>query len=451
MKPSFFNRVRSAFTRRITIGNNITQPGRTVAISTPRRFGQGIDDYIAAVRAADNVDFSQRTRLYDLYNDVDTDTHVISVTQKRVNGIKSIPIEFRRDGVPDDAVNDQIHSPWFLQFIEDAFRANFWGFSLFQFYRNEHGWVSYDLIPRKHVDPKLRLIKHMQSDLSGIPFEEYDDLLLVKGKTDLGLYVALCPWVIWKRQSAGDWAQFSEIFGIPMRKYSYDAADPDALTNCVQAAEDQGGAGVMFVPEGSNLEIIETGNTQGSSQLYSDRIDRCNAEISKAILGNTLTTEASDKGTQALGTVQSKGEDDLSKEDRQFILNLLNYDMIDIFRSLGINTDGGEFVYAEPDKTTPSEKKENLKTLVLDFGLPVDPDVIYSTLSIEKPADFNAEDWQLQSATVTDASPSAPATVPDVSPSGSETPSEQPSNAVRKSFRNRFFARAPKGTGALEW
>lgn len=448
MKPSFFNRVRSAIARRITIGNNLTQPGRTVALSTPRRFGQGIDDYIAAVRAADNVDYSQRTRLYDLYNDVDTDTHVISVTQKRVNGIKSIPIEFRRDGVPDDAINDQIHSPWFLQFIEDAFRANFWGFSLFQFYRDDHGWISYDLIPRKHVDPKLRLIKHHQTDFNGISFDEFDDLLLVKGKTDLGLYISLCPWVIWKRQSAGDWAQFSEIFGIPMRKYSYDAADPDALSNCVQAAEDQGGASVMFVPEGSDLELIETGNTQGSSQLYSDRIDRCNAEISKAILGNTLTTEASDKGTQALGTVQSKGEDDLSKEDRQFILNLLNYDMIDIFRSLGINTSGGEFVYAEPDKTTPSEKKDNLKTLVLEFGLPVDPDVVYATLSIEKPADFKPEDWQLQSnpeaAGSNDIQTPSEDSVPEGSPSGS-------TNAARKSFRNRFFARAPKRDGALEW
>ena len=35
----------------------------------------------------------------------------------------------------------------------------------------------------------------------------------------------------------------------------------------------------------------------------------CNNEIAKLILGNTLTTESSEKGTQALGTVHKKVED----------------------------------------------------------------------------------------------------------------------------------------------
>ena len=60
--------------------------------------------------------------------------------------------------------------------------------------------------------------------------------------------------------------------------------------------------------------------------------------MSKAVLGNTLTTEASKTGTQALGTVHNKVELELIEQDALSILNLLNYDMTEQFAALGINT-----------------------------------------------------------------------------------------------------------------
>lgn len=72
-------------------------------------------------------------------------------------------IEFRRNGVADDKVNEQISSPWFLRFIGDALDADYWGFTLVQFYINSKGWIDYYLVPRKHVDPVLRLIKPVRT------------------------------------------------------------------------------------------------------------------------------------------------------------------------------------------------------------------------------------------------------------------------------------------------
>lgn len=447
----FFNRSKKA-ARRITEGSNIARPGATVILSAPRRFGLSIDQYMEAVRAAENPDYTHRVRLYDLYADIETDTHVIAVTQKRTGAVKSVPIEFRRDGVPVPEVNDQIRSPWFLRFLEDAFEARYWGFSLFQFYRNEQGWIDYYLVPRKHVDPVLRVIHHRQGDPTGTPFDDYDNLLFVGDKRPLGLYLSLCPWVIWKRDAFGDWAQFSELFGIPIRKYTYDAADPEALQACADAAAEQGNSAVMFVPVGSNLELVETAGAAASSDLYDTRTARCNAEISKAILGNTLTTESSENGTQALGTVHAKEEAELAAEDRQFILNLLNYEMTDIFRSLGVAIDGGEFVYvAGEDPSVMQQRAQNLRTLVLDFGLPVAPDVIYETLGIEKPKEFSAADWQLRSAAHQDdpsASTGGVGATPDAPASG---PTEQPVNAAQTMFKHRFFGDAPRGGASVSW
>lgn len=414
---------------RITEGSNITRPGATVIITQPQRFGIGLDDYKIGIRGAENVDYSRRAKLYDLYSESLMDPHLFSVVQKRKSGILGRRVEFHRNGVADDKVNAQLSSPWFLRFIDDALDAQYWGFTLVQFYINKRGWIDYYAVPRKHVDPKLRIIKTRQTDLTGSSFDEYDGLLMIEGKEPLGILARTAPYTIYKRGTIGDWAQFSEIFGMPIRKYTYDAADPDARAATLDAADEQGGASVFICPEGTNLEFPEAGNKTGTSELYSSFVDRCNAEMSKAVLGNTLTTEASETGTQALGTVHQKVEDGLIEQDGLFILNLLNYEMTDIFASLGVNTTGGEFVYVEAEDTAAVKAKaELLEKAVTVFHLPLDDDYLYEQLKIEKPDNYA----QLKTAQQN----KPPTGVVDT----------QPSNRA-----DRFFVQAPQGDGALGW
>ena len=58
----------------ITVGGNFTLPGQkrpnVIVLTQPKRFGLDISDYMAAVRVAENVDFSRRYKLYDLYEDI---------------------------------------------------------------------------------------------------------------------------------------------------------------------------------------------------------------------------------------------------------------------------------------------------------------------------------------------------------------------------------------------
>lgn len=387
--PFFKNRAAKAGKQLITEGSNVTRPGATVILTQAQRFGIGLDDYMQAIRNAENVDFTRRVKLYDIYSESLMDPHLFSVIQKRKSGVLARKIEFRRNGVPDEKVNSQISSPWFLRFLEDALDAQYWGFTLVQFFINEKGWIDYYQVPRKHVDPVLGVIKTRQTDVSGEPFDEYADLLMIRGKEPLGVLARTAPYVIYKRGTVGDWAQFSEIFGTPIRKYEYDAADPEARAQAMDAASMQGGAGVLFVPTGSNLTLVETGNTTGSCELYSALVDRCNAEMSKAVLGNTLTTEASETGTQALGTVHNKVEQELVEQDALGILNLLNYDMADQFAALGVDTAAGEFVYVEEaDLEAVKAKAELLEKAVTVFGLPLDDDYLYEQLNIEKPDNY---------------------------------------------------------------
>lgn len=314
--------------KRITTGGNINpqgKPASTVIITQPRRFFLDMQTYMNSIRGAENVDFTNRIQLYDMYEDILTDGHLDSVRDKRIASARSVQIEFRRNGKPDETVNVLLKSPWFFRFIEDLVDSVFWGFSLFQFYRGKDGWPEYVLVPRKHVDPVRQLILHRQGDTVGTPWTDFRDVLFVGKPRALGKLANAAPYVIYKRNDMADWAQFCEIFGMPIREYTYDAEDEEARVQILDDMnEEQGGAACFIHPKGSELTLLESAGKSGSADLYDKFYERCNNEISKIFLGNTLTTEASERGTQALGTVQEKGEKRINESDRQMILNVLN-------------------------------------------------------------------------------------------------------------------------------
>jgi len=376
---------------RITMGGNFPRPGQrtptTIILTQPKRFGVDISDFTSSIRAAENVDYTRRSKLYDLYSDILMDAHLSSVINKRILAVLSSNIEFRRKGIADDSINEQIRSPWFRRLIKDVMDAQFWGFTLCQFYKDGE-WVNYDLIPRKHADPVRRIITRQQTDITGTSWDEFSDLLFVGDKDDLGMLAKMAPWVIYKRNTTADWANFSEVFGMPIREYIYQTDDDESRLRAIEDSQSSGSMAVFLHSSDTELNLKESGNKTGSADLYERLCERCNSEMSKLILGNTLTTEASDKGTQALGTIHRKVEDQIAQADRRYVLDVLNYDMTDILISMGINTEGGEFCFAEPKDVDMTARAEILAKLRNTFNLPIADDYLYDEFGIEKPKDY---------------------------------------------------------------
>lgn len=80
----------------------------------------------------------------------------------------------------------------------------------------------------------------------------------------------------------------------------------------------------------------------------------------------------------------------MNEDDRQTILDVLNYDMRPVFQSLGFNVEGGEFVYARKDKTDPKTQLEIVQGLHT-MGLPMDDDWLYETFAIAKPENYDEQ------------------------------------------------------------
>jgi phage gp29-like protein len=382
--------------KQIRQGGMLTKPGEQmpdIILQMPEVFMFDMRKYMNSVEAAEGIDFSDRVRLYDMYRSARLDLHLSGVIAKRMRGVTNIPIEFQRNGKPDEAVNRQLRSPWFKELRKDIIMSEFWGFSLMQFYTDTDGNIRYDLIDRKHYDPVHHKLLKFQGDQDGIDIDAFPDMLFVGKERDLGIYVELLIAVLYKRGDMSDWAQFCNIFGMPIREYTYDAGDNEARLRTIQDARRQGSAAVYIHPEGSKLNFVESGNKTGSSDLYKSFADYWDAKISIRVLGNTLTTDAKKTGTQALGVVHKEEEDEMRQDDRDTILDVLNYDMKPIFSDLGFNVDRGEFVYAKKEHVDPS-KQIDIVSKLNDMGLPLDDDYLYDTFSVEKPKDYDAKKLQ---------------------------------------------------------
>lgn len=200
------------------------------------------------------------------------------------------------------------------------------------------------------------------------------------------------------------------------------------------------------------LQLREAGNKTGSADVYERLVERCNSEISKLILGNTLTTESSEKGTQALGTVHKKVEDNVAKADREYVLSVLNYDMTDIFFHMGIDTSGGKFCFPEKKDIDPNTEMSVLTQLHTTFSLPIDDDYLYEKFSIEKPKDYDRQKQrQEEDRKVRQQAMMQPNKEDEGDTDESQSSNHKSQSSKLKDRLRSFFAKAPQDGARLDW
>jgi len=130
--------------------------------------------------------------------------------------------------------------------------------------------------------------------------------------------------VIFKKGGLKFWVIFTEKYGMPFlvgkhpRGTSKDDTDnlADMLTAMIQDA-------IAVIPDDSSVEMHEA--AKGSSaEIYEKLIDKMNAEISKAILGQTLTTEIGNKGSFAASKTHMDVRKDIIETDKRIVERTLN-------------------------------------------------------------------------------------------------------------------------------
>lgn len=358
-----------------------------VKLGVPNLWYPNVPAFQQAVNSAIRWDYPCRKELYDLYDSAMMDAHLKGVIRKRKIAVSQFPIEFRRDGEPVEEVNEQIRSPWFRSFLKSLIDVQLWGFNAYQFLIDKEGWIDVTEIDHRHINPVTREVLEYASDFTGKPLEDFPNTLFLGKPNDCGELMSVIPWIITKRQTTGDWAQYAQLFGMPIREYTYDGSDWETMAALKEEAESQGSNGVYFHTSDTVMKLVDPSSRSGSSELYDKLMQKCDEQISILILGNTLTTTVGDSGSRALGDVHQSEEEAIMEDDRGYVLDVLNYEMSPIFAKLGINTEGGEWVFVQSEKIDRNQQAD-IVVKMNSLGLPISDDYLYDTFGIEKPADY---------------------------------------------------------------
>lgn len=324
--------------------NNTSSKGELIAIrSTPRRDGFDIARFRTAMKQAESVDNPSRTLLYDIYNDIISDPHYIAVSGKRKDAISGLNIVFSDKGKENEAIKELIGKSWFGKMLVDIVESRFWGYSAMWVDLSGGEFHKYKLLPRKHIVPEKSLFLNKQADRDGTNFSlpPYTNYTITAGETDdLGLLLAIIPWVLFKRGDINDWATFNEMFAAPFRKGKYPLHDQLAKKALAEACKDFGSVNWGIIPDVTDLEFIQN-ETGGSTTAYESFAKFCDKQISKAYLHNTMTTDA--EGGNYKGEVHENSEAGVLTSDMKFVLSILNEKFLPLLKMHGFNPGGGKF------------------------------------------------------------------------------------------------------------
>ena len=137
-------------------------------------------------------------------------------------------------------------------------------------------------------------------------------------------------WVyLFKNYVLKDWVTFAEVYGQPLRvgKYGAGATEQDKET-LLQAVANIGTDAAAIVPDSMLIEFTEARQT-GSVELYQSFCQYLDAQISKAVLGQTLTTEIPQgAGSRAAAEVHDSVRRDILSADARRLAATINRDLV---------------------------------------------------------------------------------------------------------------------------
>lgn len=197
-----------------------------------------------------------------------------------------------------------------------------------------------------------------------------------------------CVWMyLFKNYTLKDWVAFSEVYGMPIRLGKYEpsasADDKETLINAIlQIGTDAAG----IIPKSTEIQFIEAMKADGN--VYESLAKFCNAEISKAVLGQTQTSEVAASGSLASSKVHETVRQDILEADCKSLAKRVTGDLI---RPLVLFNYGAAYARRLPylkfacEKAEDQEKVSKVYTALAEMGLPIATQHLYDRFGVPKP------------------------------------------------------------------
>jgi len=335
-----------------------------------------------------------RVRLYDLYEDCLLDPVLSDQIDKAHIAVTGSKLQFMRDGEEVDEIKALIETEAFDEMLKEIVNTILWGYSVFEFsFDPEFSVVS---LPRKHIRPLAGEIAKEQYDATGIPYRvpPASNFIIECGKQrDLGKLLKAVPYALYKRGGMADLAQFSEIFGQPIRVAKYDASNAQARAEVQKVLDEAGAALAITIPKEVELELKSpTANITG--EVYKTQIDICDKQMMILINGQTETTMSSNSSGYAQSKTHMETADEIKENVRKYVARILNSKVRALLDLHGFPVKGGEFKFVKDEEEIAATDKIVIWNTVKNMGVPIGDDDVYEEFGIPKPKDYTAQKAQ---------------------------------------------------------
>lgn len=222
--------------------------------------------------------------------------------------------------------------------------------------------------------PAYKFVVHMPALKSGVPIRG--------GLARMAALSYMC-----KTYALTDWMAFCEVFGMPIRvgKYGNGASDEDKAV-LKRAVANIGSDAAAIIPESMQVEFVTAANATGGESLFESLADWLDKQISKAVLGQTMT--ADDGGSMAQAKVHNEVRLDLLKADAKQLSATINEQLIKPFVdfNFGVQPSYPRFVLYVPEAEDIAGLVDGVSKLV-PLGLKVSQSFLRDKLGIPDPQD----------------------------------------------------------------
>lgn len=192
-----------------------------------------------------------------------------------------------------------------------------------------------------------------------------------------GLFRTLAWLYMFKHYAVHDFAEFLELYGMPIRigKYGAGATEQEKKTLLRAVAEiGHNAAGIM--PEGMMIELHQAASgTTAASNPFMAMAEWCEKSATRLILGQTLTSGADGKAsTNALGQVHNEVRCDLLVSDAKRLAQTVTQQIIEPFLrvnfAIGADTRLPAFEFDTRETADLAQFADAIPKLV-DVGVPI--------------------------------------------------------------------------------
>jgi len=270
------------------------------------------------------------------YDELLYDAHLFSCVQSRKAGVLSLEWNLSdSDNNLSKEITAMLDDLNLYQIFNDLLDTPLYGYKPLEVYWKfvNNKMVVVDVVGKPSdwfAFDDFNLLKFLHKDHSeGISVPQYKILLARFNSSYDNPYgdsvLSRCFWAwLVKKEVFKFWTKFAEKYGFPFLVGEMEGSpDQDELDDFSGTLDGLLQDGVLVVANDKKVTTLQTNQT-GSIASFERLINFCNAEISKSILSQTLTTEQGDKGTQALGTVHLQVRQDVVDMDKKLVEQAMN-------------------------------------------------------------------------------------------------------------------------------